>query len=694
MFTESHQKVRAEHIARDAFLYVRQSSLRQVFENTESGKRQYALRERAVALGWPMERIHTIDSDLGVSGAHAANRDGFQHLVSEVALGHAGIVLGLEVSRLARNNADWHRLLELAALTQTLILDEDGVYDPAHFNDRLLLGLKGTMSEAELHVLKARLLGGQRNKARRGELEMALPIGLVYDAAGAVTLDPDQSIQQALRMVFDTFREVQSATAVLRRFIREGLRFPRRIRRGIGKGDVLWGMFDNSRVTQILHNPRYAGAYVYGRTRSVPRADLQAMVLRKVARQDWPVLIKEAHPGYISWEEYEANQATLRANTCAFSTGARGAVPREGPALLQGRVVCGRCGSRMRVRYQKMRRSLAPYYVCQEEVIRRAGTTCQSIRGIDVDEAVSQLLLKTVAPATLEVALAVQDEIAGRIEQAGQLRRSQLERARYDAELARRRYLKVDPDNRLVADTLEADWNERLRNLDALQQEHARQRKADEVLLNEEARTKIRSLAADFPRVWNDPRTAASERKRMLALLIEDITLVKSEHVLIQVRFRGGQTTTLTTHRPKPMSQVRKTKPEVIQALDALLDTCTDTDAARQLNLAGHRNWQQRPFTNKTVAFVRRTYGLKSCRDRLLAKGYRRGADIAKELGVSETFIHTLGQKGLLRRRHYGGAVGCLYEPIDGIKIIRGLPGKRPRPAQVIDVRASTQEIV
>jgi DNA invertase Pin-like site-specific DNA recombinase len=694
MFTESHQKIRAEHLGRDAFLYVRQSSLRQVFENTESSKRQYALRERAAALGWPVERIHTIDSDLGISGAHAENRDGFQHLVSEVALGHAGIVLGLEVSRLARNNADWHRLLELAALTQTLILDEDGVYDPAHFNDRLLLGLKGTMSEAELHVLKARLLGGQRNKARRGELEMALPIGLVYDAAGAVTLDPDQHIQQAVRLVFDTFREVRSATAVLRRFVREHLRFPRRIRRGIGKGDVLWGMFDNSRVTQILHNPRYAGAYVYGRTRSVPSVDLKSTTQRKVARQDWPVLIKDAHPGYITWDEYERNQVTLRENNCAFSAGKRGTVPREGPAMLQGRVLCGRCGARMRVRYQKMRRSLAPYYICQEEVVRRAGTTCQSIRGIDVDEAISQLLLKTVAPATLEVALAVQDEIAGRIEQADQLRRSQLERARYDAELARRRYLKVDPDNRLVADTLEADWNERLRNLDALQQEHERQRKADEGLLNDEARAKIRALAADFPRVWADPHTASSERKRMLALLIEDITLLKAEHVAIHVRFRGGQTTTLTTDRPKPMALIRKTKPEVIQALDVLLDTCTDTEAARQLNIAGHRTWQQRPFTNKTVGFVRRTYGLNSCRDRLLAKGYRCGADIAKELGVSQTFIHELGRDGLLRRRRYGGAVGCLYEPINGITIIPGVGGKRARRPQVINVRASTRETV
>src|SRR5216684_3327786 len=241
MSFDVHQKVSADHLRRDAFLYVRQSSLRQVFENTESTKRQYSLRERAVALGWPIERIHTIDNDLGVSGASAHNRDGFQHLVSEVALGHAGIVLGLEVSRLARNNADWQRLLELCALSGALISDEDGVYDPAHFNDRLLLGLKGTMSEAELHILKARLQGGIRNKARRGELELPLPIGLVYDGAGHVVLDPDQQIQASLRLIFDTFRQCGSASAVVRRFQHEDWRFPRRVRRGVGKGDVLWG---------------------------------------------------------------------------------------------------------------------------------------------------------------------------------------------------------------------------------------------------------------------------------------------------------------------------------------------------------------------------------------------------------------------------------------------------------------------
>jgi DNA invertase Pin-like site-specific DNA recombinase len=409
MLTDIHQKVSADHLRRDAFLYIRQSSLRQVFENTESSKRQYALRDRAASLGWPVERIHTIDSDLGISGANAENRDGFQHLVSEVALGHAGIVLGLEVSRLARNNADWHRLLELAALTCTLILDEDGVYDPSNFNDRLLLGLKGTMSEAELHVIKARLLGGQRNKARRGELEMQLPIGLVYNATGAVVLDPDQQIQQSVRLLFDTFREIGSATAVVRRFSREGVRFPRRIRRGIGKGDVVWGVIEHCRVIQILHNPRYAGAYAYGRTRGVRTADLKGTTARKVARENWQVLIRDAHPGYISWEEFERNEQTLRDNVAGWSPTGRGRMPREGNALLQGRLICGRCGARMRVRYQKQRSTIAPYYVCTEELVRRAGNTCQSIRGRDIDAAIGALLLEAVAPAALEVAMAVHE---------------------------------------------------------------------------------------------------------------------------------------------------------------------------------------------------------------------------------------------------------------------------------------------
>jgi DNA invertase Pin-like site-specific DNA recombinase len=670
--------------------------LRQVFENTESTKRQYALRERAIALGWPIERIHTIDSDLGISGASAEHRDGFQHLVSEVALGHAGIVLGLEVSRLARNNADWHRLLELAALSQTLILDEDGIYDPSHFNDRLLLGLKGTMSEAELHVLKARLQGGIRNKARRGELEIAPPVGLVYNASGAIVLDPDQQIQATLRMAFETFRQAQTACAVVRRFEREGLSFPRRLRGGIGKGDVLWGKLDHSGVLRLLHNPRYAGAFVFGRYRVVPAvAGSRKMRVLKVARENWQVLIRNAHPGYIDWDEFERNQMTLKHNLGGFGPSTRGIVPREGPALLQGRVICGICGARMRVRYQQIEAGIVPYYQCTEQSVRRAGKACQSIRGADIDRAVGELLLETVAPAALEVALAVQDEIAARIEEADALRRTELERARYEAELARRRYLKVDPDNRLVADTLEADWNEGLRRLDALQRRHEAQRKADQGLLGEEARMRIRALSADFPRVWNDPRTAPLERKRMVALLIEDVTLIRAEKIAAHVRFRGGHTASLSVERPRPIALVRKTRPEVIAKLDEFLADGGDREASAQLNALGYRNWKGERFTPKRVRYTRLVYGLKSRFDRLRERGFLTAAEMARQLGVCASQIHILGRRGVLRKQRYDTGQRCLYEPLNGATLVTGVGGRyRPRRPFLIHPPSSTRETV
>lgn len=693
MFTEAPQKVTTSHLSRDAYLYVRQSSLRQVIHNTESTKRQYALRERAVALGWPIERIHTIDSDQGQSGANATDRDGFQQLITQVAMGEVGIVLGLEVSRLARNNADWHRLIELAALSATLILDEDGVYDPAHFNDRLLLGLKGTMSEAELHVLKARLQGGIRNKAQRGELPMPLPIGLAYRADGEIELDPDQRIRQSLQFLFDTFREARSAMSVVRRFEREGLQFPRRVHRGIGKGQLLWGTINHSRVLQILHNPRYAGAFVYGRTRVGRDAKLKSTQV-KVPREQWQVLIPDAHVGYITWEEFERNQEILQCNAGAFAHGGRGSVPREGLALLQGRVICGRCGARMRVRYQEVQGTLAPYYQCAEASVRHAGKRCQSIRGSRIDEAIGELLLQTVAPAALEVALAVQDEIAGRIREADRLRATQLEQARYEAELARRRYLKVDPDHRLVADALEANWNEQLRRLDTLQQEHEKQREVDRHLLDDDARERIMALANDFPRVWKNPRTEPIERKRMVALLLEDVTLTKREEISVQVRFRGGKTHAFTVPRPLPMSRIRKTPDEVIQALDRLLDTCSDGETAARLNELGHRNWQGEPFTAKKVAFLRTAYGLRSRYQRLRDRGLLTARELAKQLNVSPTTIHTWGREGLLQRELYGNAKRCLYLPLGSKVLLKGQGGRRPQPPILINAQGTEQESV
>ena len=397
----ARRKITPRHLRRQAYLYIRQSTLRQVVENTESTERQYALRQRAVALGWPIEQVVVIDRDLGQSGASAADREGFQQLVRDVGLGRAGLVMGLEVSRLARNSTDWHRLLEICALTETLILDEDGLYDPAHFNDRLLLGLKGTMSEAELHVLRARLRGGIVNKARRGELEMPLPVGFVYDAAGRVTLDPDQRVQDTIRTFFhdvsanrigDRHRQSlpRSATCYFPVTRAMASMTPARAGSRCSIRARCW----------VLHNPRFAGAFFFGRSRQRRTGEIAA-VIERLPRDEWTALIPNAHAGYITWEEFEENQRRLRENAQAIGGDRRRSPPREGPALLQGLVVCGRCGDRMTVRYHQRHGTLWPTYVCQRRGIARAEPICQSVPGRGLDEAIGRVLIETVTPLTL-----------------------------------------------------------------------------------------------------------------------------------------------------------------------------------------------------------------------------------------------------------------------------------------------------
>ena len=544
MRVDTHQKVNAGHLKRNAYLYIRQSTLRQVFENTESTKRQYDLRQHAVALGWPVEQIVVIDSDLGQSGASAVDREGFQRLVAEVDLGKAGIVLGLEVSRLARNSTDWHRLLEICALTDTLILDEDGIYDPAHFNDRLLLGLKGTMSEAELHVIKARLQGGLLNKARRGELQSPLPVGFVYNPVNQPVLDPDKQVQQSLRFFFDTFHRAGSAMATIKAFHQQGLLFPRRLRKGPHKGDLLWAELTHSRTLQVLHNPRYAGAFVYGRTRTRKKAD-GGDTFQKRPRDQW-ILLQGVHPDYISWEQYEENQRRLLENSKAHGADRRMSPPREGPALLQGLVLCGICGGRMTVRYHNRCTHPVPDYVCQKDGIEHGKPLCQSINGEQIDKAISELLIQTMTPMALDVALAVQQEIQTRLDDVDRLRRKQVERARYESDLAQRRYLHVDPANRLVADALEAEWNSKLRALNDAQQEYERLCQTDHQTMDGAQRARIAALARDFPRLWQDPKTPDRERKRMVRLLLEDVTLLKREQILVHVRFKGGMIKSLS----------------------------------------------------------------------------------------------------------------------------------------------------
>jgi DNA invertase Pin-like site-specific DNA recombinase len=664
MSAEAASKVTSAHLARSAYLYVRQSTLRQVLTNTESTARQYQLRQRAIALGWPAEQVITIDTDQGQSGASAADRQGFQRLVAEAGMGRAGIVLGLEVSRLARNSADWHRLLEICALTGTLICDEDGLYDPGDFNDRLLLGLKGAMSEAELHFIRARLIGGQLSAARRGELRMPLPVGLVYDGAGQVVLDPDSGVRDAVGHVFALFARSGSARAVVQEFNAAGLLFPARIRAGARKGELAWMPLTHWRVLRTLHNPRYAGAFAYGRRRGTKSASGKNSC-KDLPRDQWTALIPGAHPGYITWEQYEASQKQLLANATARGADRTAGPAREGAALLQGLAVCGKCGRRMTVRYHTRRGAEIPDYQCMRDCIDNAGRRCQTIPGAVADTAISDLLLAALTPLTLEVALTVQAEIETRAGEADTLRRQHVQRAEQRADLARRRYLGVDPGNRLVADSLEADWNDALRALRAAQDDYDKASSAAMAALTEENKARIRSLAADFPALWSDPATPQRERKRMARLMIEDVTLVKTDQIHLHVRFRGGQTTSLAIAAPPPAWKTWQTPPGTVAALDRLLDDHTDAEAAAALNAAGYRSGKGKPFTSRIVLELRRSAGLPSHGDRLRARGLLTLPDIADRLGVHPSTIKAWRRAGLLVAHRANDKNIPLFDPPD-----------------------------
>ena len=663
-------KVQPHHLGRAAYLYVRQSSMRQVIENIESTKRQYALRNRAIALGWHDDQIIVIDNDQGESGASAVWREGFQRLVTDVGMGHAGIVMGLEVSRLARNNADWHRLLEICALADTLILDEDGVYDPASFNDRLLLGLKGTMSEAELHVLKARLRGGILNKVRRGEYRCPLPTGFVYNEVGNVVLDPDTQIRETIAHFFETFDRIGSASQVVKVFRKEGILCPSRIH---VSDTVVFRPLTTWTAIRMLNNPRYAGAYVYGRRLYRRTVDGKKHVQRKHDSADWLACIPNAHPGYISWEQFQENLKILENNGRSYEL-ARTSPPREGAALLQGRAVCGRCGRHFRVRYADRRGRQEAWYVCDRGHTACGEVNCQSVAAAPVDAAIGSLVAEEMTPAAVELAIEIRREVEARHEEADQLRCRAVERAQIEADLAQRRFMLVDPGNRLVADTLEREWNEKLRALAGVREERERARQQDSVVLDVAIRNKLVAMTTDFHQLWDDPDTANRERKRLLACIIEDATLIKipAEGVTkIHIRFKGGRTETLTTQNPKSSAQQIKTRPEVVHLVDELLDHHGYSEIATILNESGFRpGASARPgraadrFSAKTVAYLMHAYGLRSRYDRLRERGMLDKREMAERLGVHVQTIDRWADFGLIQAHFYNDHGWQLYEPL------------------------------
>jgi len=659
MLFETSSKVTADHLKKKAVLYIRQSTIAQTREHRESLDRQYAFKKAALKLGWRKEQVDVIDCDLGRSGALAQNREGFQKLVGEVNLGRVGIVMALEVSRLARKCSDWYRLVENCAETGTLLMDEDGLYDPGGVNDKIVLGMKGTLSEIELHLLRARMRGGLLNKAKRGELKKPLPIGFVYDAGNEIRLDPDAQVQESVRLFFKTYRRIGTVFGTVKHFCDQGLLFPMRPLEGPRDQAARWERLKLPHARRMLVNPHYAGCYSYGRLR-VRRSPDGHITYEQLPKDQWAAFIKDAHESYISYEDFENNQKRL-AEHCSR----RGAhAPREGAALLQGLVVCACCGSRMQVGYHNRAGRSSFHYVCQRNAPTDMTRGCQSMLGGEIDKAVSGLLLEVVSPLNLELSLAVQEELQARALEVEALRGQQVERARYDAELARRRYMSVDPDNRLVAAGLESDWNEKLDELERVKKIHKEQRQADGMVFDDEKRARVLALASDFPRLWKDPNTPMRERKRLLRLLIDDVTLLKENgKIAIHLRFRGGATRSLSVSAPLPFGQTNATAPEVVREIDRLLETHCEDEVIELLDEKGMKSGSGLSFNVTRLACIQRRHGMKSHFERLRERGMLTSNELAQAIGVKPDTVRRRRRQGLIQGVRARSDGQCLYEP-------------------------------
>jgi DNA invertase Pin-like site-specific DNA recombinase len=603
-----HSKIKPAHLQRDAFVYVRQSSPSQVEHNRESTERQYALANRAVELGWPRQQVTVVDEDLGLSGASADKRSGFARLIAAVAMRLVGIVLGLEVSRLARNNADWYRLLDLCAMTDTLIGDADGLYHPAWFNDRLLLGLKGTMSEAELHIIRARLEGGIRNKAARGELRRGLPTGFIWgEDEGQVLLHPNEAVREAIRCVFARFAELGSARRVWLWLRSEGLSFPSQYNDGT---DIRWGDPTYTAIHSILTNPVYAGAYVYGKSRHERVLDEEGKIKRrsrKLPPSQWAVLIHEHHEGYIDRATYDANQTRIGANIRPRPHQPGGAV-REGAALLQGIATCGHCGRKLRTQYPG-RNARPGYYCAGKNIVNGRGIFCLNIGGVQIDQAVADALLEALKPAAFEATLEATRQLESNHDTALAQWRLAVERAGYEAQRAERRYRAVDPENRLVARGLEAEWEQRLSDLDQARAALERKSQLRPPTLSPEDYRRIQALGSDLKRVWAAPTTSDRDKKELLRTLLEEVLIAVQRddfRAHLTLRWRGGMITELDLHLPRLNPARVRTDEDTVELVRRLAVHYPDGVIAGILNRQGRKTVRGERFTANQVGSLRR----------------------------------------------------------------------------------------
>jgi len=646
-----HTKITPSHLSRRALIYVRQSTLAQVRNNTESTARQYGLSELAARLGWAAAGIEVIDTDLGLSGQLAEGRAGFKEVVGRVCLGEAGAIFGLEVSRLARSSADLAKLLELARLTDTLVIDADGIYDLSDINDRMLLGLKNQMAEAELHILGSRMDMAKRSAAARGELRLQLPAGLVRDDEGAIAIDPDQEVQAAIGDLFTAFTATGSAYGVVGAFA--GRRFPRRSQ----AGELTWAPLTYDRVLKTLANPAYAGAYVFGRRRSRRVVAADGRITRRsstMPRAEWETTLLGQHPGYITWDQYLANEAKLAANNT--NTGARPV--REGAALCQGIICCGGCGRPMNVHYVRGR----PSYECSRGRADHVATPgCRSVTAATVDPAVASCLLAALSGQEVELALAAAGEVTERRTRTVRAAELAVDRARYQAGRAERALLACEPENRLVARTLET-------RLEAKLQELAEAEAALATIIAAKVplppRAELEAAVTTLGTLWSAPTTADRDRKRLLRTLIADVTILPGSDtatVRIGVRWRSGASEELFAERVSNICAARRSTPEVVDLVRRLGPVTDNATLAQQLNSAGHRTGTGRIFDADAVRLVRRSYQIPPAE--LLAPGEVTVGDVSQRLGISRSTVTSWIGTGLLTARRAAGRYLVAFTP-------------------------------
>ncbi len=633
------EKIAPRHHDRLAVVYVRQSTVQQVLDHRESTRLQYGLAARAQDLGWAAERVVVLDDDLGQSGASAEARVGFQRLVSEVSLDHVGLVLGIDMSRLARSSRDWHQLLEICALFGTLIADLDGVYDPSRYNDRLLLGLKGTMSEAELHILKQRMEQGRLSKARRGELAVAVPSGYLRRPSGEVVLDPDEQVQRVVHLIFRKFEELGTLNAVLRYLVKHHVQLGIRVREGPGKGELAWRRPNRMTLQNLLRNPIYAGAYAYGRRQVDPRTTQPGRPStgrRVIAPEEWYVLLHDRSPAYITWEQYERNLARLKANQArAEEVG----VARKGAALLAGLVVCAKCGRRLHVRYGGRRNRHT--YICSRLMSDYGGESCQQLAGPPLDDLLSHWVLAALTPAALDLSLAAATNVERERADLIRLWEQRLERAAYDAERAGRQYRHCEPENRLVARQLGRDWEAALAAQQHLQEEYRRFEQHQPRLLSAAEQAAIRRLAQDIPALWAAETTTTAERKEIIRQVVERVVVDAagtSERVQVRVTWVGGAQTTGGLTRPVARLAQLSDYPQLCARARALAGEGLTAEAiAARLNAEGYRPPKRREhFGRQGVQELLRDLGVRAPRPRA---HHRDG------LGPEEWWVAELAQR-------------------------------------------------